>query len=109
MTTSEQCIAGTEVLLDVLGAMKPRKIAKWFRVQGVTGRQGSANSCPIARFLAHWLPDDAVVCVGADDVFVISRSSPWGTGANLLLPPNVLKFRQRFDAGKYPRLFDSAA
>ena len=76
--------------LEALGST-PDAVAESLREMGIRGRQGDIQACPLARYLGPG--------------YYVGANSFWRVlGVSRPLPQACSRFRERFDARRYPDL-----
>lgn len=98
-----------------LDAMDADDIAEFFRAEGVTGRPGLSQRCPIANFLSRYAATE-FVSVGVRAVWWVELvASPDGSEFGGFVdgvfrtsdgPSGIRSFILRFDDGQYPDLIE---
>jgi hypothetical protein len=91
-------IESAEVILPLTKLKSANAIAKFLKEQGITGKRGDANKCPIANYLHKNLPKG----VSPQSVQVAGDVAMDGVRVNAT--PAVFAFIQKFDDGEIPEL-----
>jgi hypothetical protein len=96
ISVNESGVSPKVAMEKLAGFESPDAIAKFLVGEGIKGRQGLANVCPVAQYLRRETGQSCMVRV--------STYGPGGLGLNYRTPEVVGVFINEFDSSMYPDL-----